>query len=455
MKAVDPTIKVGAVLTMPGNWPDGIVGARRQRRPGTRTVLTRRRPAHRLRRRALVPGRRHRRRGAGQDRAPRGRRLPAAAADQPRTRARTPSRIGISLTEINVGVGQNTQPGALFLADAYSGLLEQRRVHRAVVERPQRHRHRVARSPGRPTTATSAALQRQLHRRQLGLRAADEHAVRAVPRADADGVLRPTRATSWSAPAPDNPLVSAHAARRPNGDLAVLLVNKDPDNAHDGRPSSYQGCTPSAAAPTVATSPTAPTAITSAHGGHGDEPDAAGVLADAAHPAARPARGRRAAGAGRDRSPSAVTDRTATISWPAAPAGQHRSPSTRCTGRTAAISEQLGETTGTSFTVRNLEPGTPLHGQRGGPGHRRRPVSWSSPPLTFTTGSPGDERPARCSFADTNDWGNGYVGSVDITNNAAGPGQRLDAGLHLAHRVAEREQRLERHLDADRHRRSG
>src|SRR3954452_4746942 len=27
MKAVDPTIKVGAVLTTPSNWPDGLVGA--------------------------------------------------------------------------------------------------------------------------------------------------------------------------------------------------------------------------------------------------------------------------------------------------------------------------------------------------------------------------------------------------------------------------------------------
>ncbi|MFD0531696.1 hypothetical protein ACFQ1I_42140 [Kitasatospora arboriphila] len=27
MKAVDPTVKIGAVLTMPGNWPDGIVAA--------------------------------------------------------------------------------------------------------------------------------------------------------------------------------------------------------------------------------------------------------------------------------------------------------------------------------------------------------------------------------------------------------------------------------------------
>ena len=34
-------------------------------------------------------------------------------------------RIGISLTETNVGVGQNTQPGALYLADTYSALLEQ------------------------------------------------------------------------------------------------------------------------------------------------------------------------------------------------------------------------------------------------------------------------------------------------------------------------------------------
>jgi len=33
------------------------------------------------------------------------------------------SKIGISLTETNVGVGQNTQPGAIFLADAYSSLI--------------------------------------------------------------------------------------------------------------------------------------------------------------------------------------------------------------------------------------------------------------------------------------------------------------------------------------------
>src|SRR4029078_12625048 len=49
---------------------------------------------------------------------------------------------------------------------------------------------------------------------------------------------------------PGDPLVTAHAARRPNGDLAVLLINKDPDAAHDVA-LSYSGYTPSAAAPTV------------------------------------------------------------------------------------------------------------------------------------------------------------------------------------------------------------
>jgi hypothetical protein len=45
-------------------------------------------------------------------------------------------------------------------------------------------------------------------------------------------------------------------------------------------------------------------------------------------------------------------------------------------------------------------------------------LSWSSPPLTFTTGSPA-ESTCTVRFANTNDWGNGYVGSIDITNNAA------------------------------------
>jgi hypothetical protein len=47
-------------------------------------------------------------------------------------------------------------------------------------------------------------------------------------------------------------------------------------------------------------------------------------------------------------------------------------------------------------------------------------VSWASPPLTFTTGSPATSI-CRVRFADVNDWGNGYVGSVDLVNQGQNP----------------------------------
>lgn len=52
--------------------------------------------------------------------------------------------------------------------------------------------------------------------------------------------------------APDQPLVAVHAVRQANGDLAVMLVNKDPVNSY---PVSlhYVGYTPSPATPTVYT----------------------------------------------------------------------------------------------------------------------------------------------------------------------------------------------------------
>jgi hypothetical protein len=111
---------------------------------------------------------------------------------------------------------------------------------------------------------------------------------------------------------------------------------------------------------------------------------------------------------------SDVTDRTATISWPAAAAGVTKYEVYRQNG---GASEQLGETTGTSFVVRNLEPGrryTVNVVARDAAGGASRP----SAPLTFSTGSPAN---ATCTvrFANTTDWGNGYIGSIDITNNAA------------------------------------
>jgi hypothetical protein len=186
----------------------------------------------------------------------------------------------------------------------------------------------------------------------------------------------------------DNPLVSAHAARRPNGDLAVLLVNKDPDNAQ--------------------------TVAIDTHGWTGAGSQAVPayamrllILHPARTDAAKPnAPGRPVAGV--------VTDRTATITWPAAAPGSRPIAKYEVYGQAGG---QLGETAGTSFTVRNLEPGRRYtvnvlaRDTAGG-------VSVASLPVTFTTGSPAG---AGCTvrLTNANDWGNGFVGSVDITNNAS------------------------------------
>ncbi|MET0133771.1 MAG: cellulose binding domain-containing protein [Kibdelosporangium sp.] len=47
-------------------------------------------------------------------------------------------------------------------------------------------------------------------------------------------------------------------------------------------------------------------------------------------------------------------------------------------------------------------------------------VSWASPPLTITTGSPAN---STCSvhLSNVNDWSSGFVGGVDITNTGTEP----------------------------------
>jgi chitodextrinase len=114
-------------------------------------------------------------------------------------------------------------------------------------------------------------------------------------------------------------------------------------------------------------------------------------------------------------SASAVTDTTATISWTAASAGGSPIAKYEVYRQNGAISELLGETPGNSFTVRNLVPGTRYTMSvltRDSAGN----VSWSSSPLTFATGTPPNSS-CTVKFTNVNDWGSGYVASVDITNN--------------------------------------
>ena len=101
------------------------------------------------------PGGASGRRGAGQDRAHRRRDLAACASRSTAYAGATRPRHRADRDQ-HRRTGMNTQPGALFAGRRVRDAAGERRVHRRLVERPQRIGTRRPRSPASPTTATSA-----------------------------------------------------------------------------------------------------------------------------------------------------------------------------------------------------------------------------------------------------------------------------------------------------------
>jgi cellulose binding protein with CBM2 domain/fibronectin type III domain protein len=400
MKAVDPTIKIGAVLTMPGNWPDGITGTGDS---GTwnQTVLSIAGSAIDFADVHWYPGG-----SSAADSLTRTAQLDDAMYLLHQQIDRYAGHnLGVSLTETNVGVGQDTQPGALFLADAYAGLLQDGvftvdwwNVHNGI---------------GTVSTVDGQTDYGDFGMLSSGGCTADgttcEPAV-DTPFAPYFGLqmmsvfARP--GDQFVRAASDQSLVGAYAARRPDGDLAVLLLNKDPDASHQVS-LDYTGWTPATGAPTVYSYTNGATALATTQAGSAGSqtlpPYSLTTLV--LHPAGTTTGAPAAPG---QPTASNVTDQTATISWPASTGSGIKYEVYRQDGG------ELGETSGTSLTVGNLAPGTRytvnvLARDRAGN------VSWASPPLTFATGTPTDST-CTVRFTDSGDWGNGYVANVDVTN---------------------------------------
>ena len=413
MKAVDPSVRIGAVLTTPAGWPDGVVG---DGDAGTwnKIVLSIAGPKIDFVILHWYPGGST----AAEALAKPGRLDDAIylvrrqIADYAGPDA---GRLGIALTELNTGVGNNTQPGALFAADSYTKLLENGvftvnwwDVHNG------------------PTAATTIAGQTDY----------GDFGLLSSAGCLSDGTCEPALNTPFAPyygiqmvstfarpgdqlirAGTSEPLVSAHAVRRPNGDVKVLLVNKDPDTSYPVT-IDYAGFTPAAEAPTVYSFTNGATSIAEEQSGTATArtlpPYSLTTLV--LHPATS-ATG--APGAPGQPTAGAVTDSTATISWPAADAGGHPIAKYEVYRQNGATSEQLGETPETSFTVRNLVPGTRYTINvltRDTAGNQ----SWASPPLTFTTGSPAQST-CTVRLTDTNNWGSGFVASLDLTNTGTKP----------------------------------
>ncbi|WP_433540724.1 cellulose binding domain-containing protein [Streptosporangium sandarakinum] len=408
MKAVDPTIKIGAVLTTPANWPDALV-ADGDAGSWNEVVLSTAGPKIDFVILHWYPG--------AFDRAAQVPDMIQLARKQIAKHAGAGSeRIGIAMTEFNTGSsdrGATTQPGALAAADAYATLLANGvftvdwwNVHNGIGKVTEVEGHTDYGDFGLLSSGT--CTDGGVCEPAANTPFAPYHALQMVSRFARPGDRFIRAAT-------DQAKVTAHAVRRPDGALAVMLINTSSDTSYPVA-IDYSGFSPASGAPTVLTHTNGATSITTS--ATGDATSRTLPPLSLTTIIVRPASAQAGLpGAPGQPAASAVTDRAATISWPAASAGTRPIAKYEVHLQNGAVSEQIGETAGTSLTVSNLKPGTRhtvnVIARDSGGG-----VSSPSAPLTFTTGTPAS---SSCSVRLTkqSDWGSGYVGSIDITNNGA------------------------------------
>jgi hypothetical protein len=409
MKAVDPSIKIGAVLTLPGNWPDSVVAAG-DSADWNKTVLSDAggaidfvivhwypsptSAASMLAEPAQVAGELAQLRQEIDQ---------YAGPDGP--------DIQIAMTEVNSGVDTDTQPDALFGADTYLTALANGVF---TVDWWDTHNGPTAISTA-PDGATdyddwgilsSGTCVGSTCEPPVNTPFPSYFALAMLSKTGQAGDTMVNAGTS-------DPLVSAHAVRNANGDLSVMLINKDPANSYQVN-LDYAGFTPAAGAPTVYS--------------YGDE--APGITAAAQGTAAsqvlppysietvvlRPQAGTESAlSAPGSPSASNVTATQATISW--TPSSGGTVDKYEVYRRSGTDSELLGTSTSGSFTVNNLVPGTGYTLNvlaRDQAGY----LSVPSTPVTFTTSTPSNSN-CQVSYAVTQGWGNGFVANISISN--AGP----------------------------------
>ncbi|MEV5343327.1 cellulose binding domain-containing protein [Streptomyces sp. NPDC052676] len=418
MKAVDPTIKIGAVLTTPGHWPDGVVGEG-DAGDWNHTVLSQvtdvidfvsvhwyaggadTTAEAAMTRLTRLPG---------ELREVRNQLDRYAGADSP--------RIGIALTEINTNTGGarlTARPNALFAADAFMTALEN-----GVFTVDWWNTHN---GPGQITTVDGETDYGDMGMLSSGSCTGDVcqpppntpfhpyYGMKMTSRLGSAGDMMVATASS----AQD---VSAHAVHRRDGRLSVLLINKNADAARTVD-LDYAGFVPSAAAPQVTRYARGDTDITQVT----DDGTSAsrvtvppyGMLTVTLTP--RAGTGPAASDAAAPGTPrlEAVTDTTARLSWE----GAQGAARYLVQEREGAHTRLVGETTGTSVTLRNLPAGS-THTVNVLAADASGRLSAPSTPLTFTTGTPPDAPCAVTYHRDTS-WGNGFVATVTVRNLSDSP----------------------------------
>ncbi|MFD9777498.1 cellulose binding domain-containing protein [[Kitasatospora] papulosa] len=409
MKAVDPTIKIGAVLTTPGDWPDGIVGAG-DSADWNHTVLSAVAGAIDF---AIVhsyPG------GATADEAlDRTARLPGQLREVRRQIDRyageRSSKIGIALTEVNSNVQMNSRPNGLFAADTYMTALENGvfnvdwwNVHNGPTKvetvdgDTDFNDFGLLSSGGCVGDVCQPAVNTPFH---------PYFGIKSLTKLGRPGDTMVASST-------DSDQVSAHAVHRADGTVSVMLINKDPLNSHTAD-ISYAGYTPTAQAPVMHRYGRGDTDVTRVAATAGGDP----VLPPYSITTITVAPHAAAASVGAPGSPktTAVGSSTATVSW-AAPANG-KAVRYEVYERLGSNAQLLATSTSTSATLHNLPPGsehTVNVLSRDADGRLSRP----SEPLTFATTAPRDSN-CLVNYRVDSGWGNGFVATVTVSNVGDSP----------------------------------
>nr|WP_285557231.1 cellulose binding domain-containing protein [Streptomyces hygroscopicus] len=411
MKAVDPTVRIGAVLTMPGNWPDGSV-AGGDTGDWNHTVLAA--VAHDI---DFVSVHWYPDTGNGDRALSAVRRLPGELREVrnllDRYAGADSARVGIAMTEVNSDSGGGaftSRPNGLFAAEAISTALEN-----GVFTVDWWDTHNGA---GGVTTVggetdygdmgmlSNGSCSGGVCEPAVNTPFAPYYGIKTLGALSDPGDSMVASGTSGSE-------VSSHAVLRADGDLGVLLLNKSPATEHtvDLR---YLGFTADSAAPRVQRWAPGDAGLvdatgTATAGSATLAPYSLTVLT--LHP--KSGTGSSAATVGAPGAPrtTAVGADSATLSWPAADGSVDRYEVYEQLGTNLQL---LGSSTGTSVTLPNLPAGS-RHTvdvlARDKAGHLSRP----SVPLTFTTSTP-DDSTCTVSYQVTSGWGNGFVSDVVVSN---------------------------------------
>jgi hypothetical protein len=415
MKAVDPTIKIGVVLTLPNSWPDGAV-ASGDSGDWNRIVLPIVGPyvdfgivhyypnhttaADVLQQIQLVPAE-----------------LAQLRQKIDRYAGANGRSIAIAVTETQSNFQAATQPGALFTADAYFTMLENGVFTVDYWDtRNGMPEDDITTSPTGATDYGDGGLlssgncnSHNVCEPPLNTPFASYYGLQMLSRVAQPG---DTLVKAGS----DSRLLSVHAARNTDGGLSVELINKDPGSDYTVN-LDVDGWLPNSETPTVHRYlPEASSITTSKQGTSRTQVvPAYSIVTVKLRPAAdNPT----SSTVGRPGSPTLteVGDTAATISWPAATGAVVRYGVYEQHGTTTNL---LTDTTSTSATLRNLRPGNAYTVNVLATDQTGR-LSMPSAPLTFVTSTPHNSTCA-VTYTLASGWASGFVANVSVTNKGSAP----------------------------------